>query len=122
MIMPHSARAMVPEVDFVTSFGFGSGGSDRTDLGLDTKGPTLVITDLCLMRPDPETRELVVVSLHPGVSRDQVREATGWDVTFVEELGETPPPREEELEVLRELVERTAAAHAPGDGQKGVRG
>jgi len=118
VIMPHSARAMVPHVDFVTSFGFGSGGTDRTDLGLHTKGPTLVITDLCLMRPDPETKELTVVSLHPGVNPDQVRKATGWDVAFVEDLGETPSPEEAELEVLRDLMARTAQAHAPGMGGK----
>ncbi|MBW3667276.1 MAG: CoA-transferase subunit beta [Actinobacteria bacterium] len=119
VIMPHSPRAMVPEVDFVTSFGFGSGGSDRADLGLVTQGPTLVITDLCLMRPDPETKELTVASLHPGVDREQVRESTGWGVAFGADLGETPPPEQGELEVLRDLMERTAKAHAPGHGREG---
>lgn len=120
VIMPHTARALVPKVDFVTSFGFGSGGSDRADLGLDTKGPTLVITDLCIMRPDPESRKLTVVSLHPGVEKDQVRESTGWEVTFAHDLGETPPPEKQELDVLRDLMERTAKAHAPGkEGDEG---
>ena len=120
VIMAHSARAMVPQVDFVTSFGFGSGGDHRSRLGLASKGPTLVITDLCLMKPDPETKELTVVALHPGVERGQVRDATGWEVAFVDELGETPPPGQDELEVLRDLMERTARAHTPR-GQEGDR-
>lgn len=120
VIMPHSARALVEEVDFVTSFGFGHGGDHRSQLGLATKGPTLVITDLCLMKPDPATKELTVVSLHPGVERGQVRDATGWKVAFSDDLGETPPPGQDELEVLRDLMERTARAHAP-PGQEGDR-
>jgi glutaconate CoA-transferase subunit B len=120
VIMPHSARALVEEVDFVTSFGFGHGGDHRSQLGLTSRGPTLVITDLCLMKPDPDTKELTVVSLHPGVERVQVREATGWEVAFADDLGETPPPGQDELEVLRDLMERTARAHAP-QGQEGDR-
>jgi glutaconate CoA-transferase subunit B len=112
VIMPHSTRSLVPEVDFITSFGFGRGGSERADLGLTTRGPTLVITDLCLMRPDPETKELTVESLHPGVSRDMVIEATGWTPSFAHDLAETPPPSPEELAVLRDLNERTNRAHS----------
>lgn len=120
VIMSHSARAMVPAVDFVTSFGFGSGGDERARLGLGSRGPSLVITDLCLMKPDPESKELTVVSLHPGVGRNQVEDATGWEVAFADDLDETPPPDQDELGVLRDLMERTARAHAPqgheGDG------
>jgi glutaconate CoA-transferase subunit B len=112
VIMPHSTRSLVPEVDFITSFGFGRGGSERADLGLTTRGPTLVITDLCLMRPDPETKELTVESLHPGVSRDMVIEATGWTPSFADDLAETRPPSPEELTVLRDLNERTNRAHS----------
>jgi glutaconate CoA-transferase subunit B len=111
VIMPHSTRSLVPEVDFITSFGFGRGGNERADIGLTTRGPTLVITDLCLMRPDPETKELTVESLHPGVSRDMVLKATGWTPAFADDLAETPPPTPEELAVLRDLNERTNRAH-----------
>jgi glutaconate CoA-transferase, subunit B len=109
--MRHTARGLVERLDFVTSLGFGADGQERRRLGLETKGPTLVITDLCLMRPDAETNELVVWSLHPGVGRQQVADSTGWEVRFSDELGETPPPTAEELAVLRGLHARTAAAH-----------
>ena len=58
---------MVEKIDFFTSFGHGDGGDHRQRLGITTKGPTLLITDLAIWKPDPETKEFTVVSLHPGV-------------------------------------------------------
>ena len=108
----HSPRTFVDTVDFVTSLGHGHAAGDRARAGLTTAGPTLVITDLCMMQPDPQTRELTVTSLHPGVTRDEVQEKTGWDVRFVDDLETTAPPDEQELSVLRELHARTERAHA----------
>src|ERR687884_951492 len=82
VIMAQSRRSFVEKIDFVTSFGFGGGGDERERLGIRTAGPTLVVTDLCVMRPDPETKELTVTSVHAGVSREQITEATGWPVRF----------------------------------------
>jgi glutaconate CoA-transferase subunit B len=109
--MSHSKRAFVEKLDFVTSLGYGKGGDDRKKLGVTTDGPTKVITDLCVLEPDPATKELSVASLHPGVTREQVSAATGWKIKFAEKVAETPPPTEKELKVLRELHARTAAAH-----------
>jgi glutaconate CoA-transferase, subunit B len=111
VIMRQGRRSFVPKVDFITSFGHGEGGDHRQRLGMRTAGPTLVATDLCLMRPDPETRELTVVSIHPGVGREQITEATGWPVRFAEKVEQTHPPTPVELEVLRDLQARTARAH-----------
>ena len=109
--MSHSKRAFVEKLDFVTSLGHGKGGDDRQKLGVTTDGPTKVITDLCVLEPDPVTKELTVASLHPGVTREQVVSATGWKIKFADKVGETPPPTDKELKVLRELHARTAAAH-----------
>jgi glutaconate CoA-transferase subunit B len=111
VVLPQSPRAFVARLDFVTSFGHGEGGDHRARLGLATKGPTKVITDLCILEPDPDTKELAVTSLHPGVSADQVRAATGWPVHFAAQVGETAPPTPDELAVLRDLHRRTAEAH-----------
>jgi glutaconate CoA-transferase, subunit B len=111
VVLPQSPRAFVARLDFVTSFGHGEGGDHRARLGLATKGPTKVITDLCILEPDPDTKELAVTSLHPGVSADQVRAATGWPVHFAAQVGETTPPTDHELAVLRDLHRRTAEAH-----------
>lgn len=112
--LKHSKRAFVDRVDFVTTLGFGRDGKGRDGVPNIGKGPTRVITDLCVMKPDPETKELVVVSLHPGVTREDVVEATGWEIRFAEQLEVTPEPSAKELEVLRELKARTDRAHAAG--------
>ena len=62
-----------------------------------------MITDLGVLRPDPESRELTLTQVHPGVSLDQVREATGWPLQVAAELEDTEPPSDQELRVLREL-------------------
>jgi glutaconate CoA-transferase subunit B len=111
IVMAQSKRSFVDKLDFVTSLGFGKGGDDRAKHGVKTQGPTMIFTDLCIMEPDAKTKELTVVSLHPGVVREQVCDATGWKIKFADTVGETPPPNAKELQVLRELHARTKAAH-----------
>lgn len=112
--MKQSNRGFVEKLDFVTSLGHGKGGSDRADHGVTTKGPTRLITDLAIWQPDVETKEFTVTSLHPGVTRDMVADTVGWKARFAAEVGETPAPTQEELEVLRDLHARTKAAHGGG--------
>ena len=112
IIMAQSKRGFVDKLDFVTSIGHVTGGDSRQKIGVKTKGPTRLITDLALFEPEPETKEMIVVSLHPGVTREQVQENTGWQVRFAAKVAETPPPTAQELDVLRELHVRTARAHA----------
>src|SRR5258708_1173542 len=109
--MALAPRAVVETLPFVTSFGHGSGPGSREALGVATKGPTKVITDLCVLEPDQASRELTVVSLHPGVSAEAVQGQCAWKLRFANDIGETPPPTAEELAVLRELQARTARAH-----------
>lgn len=99
----HNARAFVERLDFITSVGHGEGGDHRQRLGLRGRGPTAVITDLGVLRPDPVTKELTLVSVHPGVDVDQVRNATGWALLVADEVGVTAPPTQVELDVLRAL-------------------
>jgi len=112
IIMTQSQRGFVDKLDFVTTFGHGSGGVHRARLGLKTKGPTKLITDLCIFEPDHESKEMTVVSIHPGATRAQVDGNTGWKVRYADNLNETPAPTAQELTVLRELYARTARAHA----------
>ena len=111
IVMRHHHRAMVERLDFITSLGHGPTGTERRALGLRTAGPVRLVTDLCVMQPDAATNAFEVVSLHPGVSRDQVAEATGWPAAFAAEVEETPAPSAAELDVLRDLNARTARAH-----------
>lgn len=113
MTMKQSLRGMVEKIDFYTSFGHGDGGDHRQRLGISTKGPTLLITDLAVWTPHEETKEFIVRSLHPGVTRQQVQATCGWTVQFDDQVAETPPATPLELQTLRDLNARTKAAHQP---------
>lgn len=111
IIVKQSKRSFVRQLDFITSAGFLTGGDARKHAGIGGSGPVAVITDLCILRPDPESRELTVTTIHPGTTREQIRLNTGWDVRFSAECSETVPPEAYELEALRDLHARTTAAH-----------
>ncbi|MGA7272094.1 MAG: CoA-transferase subunit beta, partial [Acidimicrobiia bacterium] len=70
--------------------------------------------DLGVLRPDPNTNELTLVAVHPGVEIDRVRDDTGWDLEVASDLEVSRPPTSSELQILRELEERTEAAHSRG--------
>jgi acyl CoA:acetate/3-ketoacid CoA transferase beta subunit len=103
MVLRHSTRGFVDRLDFVTSVGHGADPGDRERLGLRGRGPTAVITDLGILRPDPDTAELVLTDLHPGVTVDQARAATGWPLKTASAIGTTAPPTSAELDALRAL-------------------
>src|SRR5262245_24814033 len=111
IIMSQSKRSFSAKLDFITSLGHGTGGTHRERLGVKTKGPTQLVTDLAVFEPDAETREMTITSIHPGVTREQIQDNTGWPVRYAANVNETPPPTAQELEVLRELNARTARAH-----------
>lgn len=111
IIIRQSRRSFVPALDFITTVGHLDGGDARQRAGLPGAGPTVVVTDLCVMEPDPVTRELTVTALHPGSTREQVSAATGWPIRFAADLAQTTPPSAAELQALRALQARTDAAH-----------
>jgi len=117
IVMKHGPRSFVEKLDFLTSLGHGPTGRERNALGLSTEGPTLVVTDLCTMRPDSQTNEFKVASLHPGITAEDVRRNTGWPVQFHETVEQTPPPLDDELRALRDLMQRTARAHGTSVAQ-----
>ena len=119
--MKQSKRGFVEKIDFFTSFGHGSGGDQRRKRGLRTRGPVLLVTDLAVWESDPESREFRVASIHPGVSKNELESTVSWPVKYGPDASATPPPTEFELETLRDLQARTAAAHVKpggkGDGE-----
>ena len=106
VVAPHTTRTFVEKLDFCSTVGHGDGPGARERLGFRGAGPTAVITDLGVLEPDPETKELVLTHVHPGADAAQAREATGWELRVADELGTTEPPSEEELAALRELLSR----------------
>ena len=112
--MKQSRRGMVETIDFFTSFGHGEGGDHRRRMGLDTAGPVALITDLAVWEADPDTGELTVTQLHPGVTAEMVQDTCGWPARFAPDVVQTAPPDDTELSVLRELKANTARANAAG--------
>jgi glutaconate CoA-transferase, subunit B len=104
IIIQHSRRTFVDKVDFVTTVGYGKGYGDRERLGFCGAGPSMVISDLGVLKPDPDTCELVLTAIHPDVEPDDVRAATGWDLHVAADLERTSAPSVSEITALRTLV------------------
>jgi glutaconate CoA-transferase, subunit B len=110
IILRHGKRALVEHLDFITSPSLRAG--DRIEgPGRRGKGPTALVTDLGILKPDPQSRELTLMTVHPGVTVEQARSATGWDLKVAPDLAATPAPTAAELNALRALHERTRRAH-----------
>jgi glutaconate CoA-transferase, subunit B len=111
VILKQSPRTFVERLDFRTSVGFGDGPGSRAALGFTGGGVSAVITDLGVLEPDPETCELRLARIHPGVAVADVVAATGWRLLVAPDLAVSEPPTATELEALRSL--RTAEDREP---------
>ena len=105
VIMRQAQRSFVGELHFRTSPGHSGDPEHDRERGWWGSGPTSVVTDLGTYGFDEATGEMTLLTTHPGVTLDQVRENMGWDPRLAEDLGETPPPTEEELRLLREELD-----------------
>ena len=101
VIMPHERRRFPERVGYLTSPGYGAGGAWRREVGLVRGGPDRVITSLAVLGFDAASGEMILESVHPGVTADEVRAHTGWDLQTAARVGTTAVPTAEELVVLR---------------------
>ena len=101
--MKHEKRRFVEKVDFITSPGFIRGGNTRTESGLPYGGMFRVITEIAVFGFDMETKKIQVMSLNPGVSREEVQDNTGFSLRFDGNLTVNQAPSEVELKTLRQL-------------------
>jgi glutaconate CoA-transferase subunit B len=102
-----SRRSFVEKLDFVTSPGHLLGAGSREETGLRGAGPKLVVTDMALFDFDNAQHEMQLISLHAGASVEQVLAEVGWELRIAASVGETPPPTDEELRMLREDLDPT---------------
>jgi glutaconate CoA-transferase, subunit B len=106
VITPHDKRRFVARVDFLTTPGYLTGPGAREAAGLPPNtGPYKVISTLALMGYDPASKRMRVESLHPGVTAQDVRNNTGFEMLFVDPLPVTPEPTDDELRILRTEVD-----------------
>ena len=109
----HDKRILVPKCDFISAFGWGSGGDDaRTKIGLPGGGPKYVVTPLCVMDFEEGSKRMRLKSVHPGVSVEDVVTNTGFEIIIPKIVPQTEAPSKEELKVLRERIDvRGALRH-----------
>ncbi|MCJ7652042.1 MAG: 3-oxoacid CoA-transferase [Candidatus Lokiarchaeota archaeon] len=102
----HGPRRFMKKVDFITTPGFlyGPGAREEEGLSEDT-GPSRVITDLCLMDFEPESKRMRLIATHPGISIDDVIKATGFELIIADDVETTIPPTEEDLRILHEVID-----------------
>jgi glutaconate CoA-transferase subunit B len=112
VVLKQSARSFVEKLDFRTSAGFLNGHDERARHHIPGAGPTVVITDLGMLKPAVDSRELTLVARYEDVTVEKIRAATGWPLAVADTVEVIPPPNAEELRVLRDLHARTRIAHA----------
>jgi glutaconate CoA-transferase subunit B len=106
VVTMHDRRRFVEKLDFLTTPGYLSGPGAREEAGLPAHtGPYRVITDLAVLGYHDQTKRMQVLSLHPGVSLEQVRAATGFPLQAVDPLATTAAPAEGELDILRREID-----------------
>lgn len=103
VIAPQTKRSFPEKVDFITSPGYVDGPETRLKLGMPGAGPIMVITNLACY--DFENGEMILTSLHPGCTLEQVQENLGWKVKVAADLKTTDPPHPEELRIIREELD-----------------
>jgi glutaconate CoA-transferase subunit B len=103
----HNPRVLVEKCDYISAYGWGSGGPDaRRKLGIPGGGPKYCVTPLCVMDFAEDTRRMRLRSVHPGVGVETVKRETGFTLEVPTTVPETEPPSADELRVLRERVDQ----------------
>jgi glutaconate CoA-transferase, subunit B len=105
VIMRQATRSFVEELDFRTSPGHSGDAAHDAARGWHGSGPTSVVTDLGTYGFDEATGEMTLRTMHPGVTLGDVRASMGWEVRVADDVGETPPPTDEELRLIREELD-----------------
>jgi glutaconate CoA-transferase subunit B len=101
IIINHERRRFLGRVSYITSPGFGDGKDWRERNGLRGGGPSAVITTKGILRFVPDTKEMILISVHPGVTIDEIIENTGWGLKLSSHMEITEPPTKSELKIIR---------------------
>jgi len=111
IMLRQSTRSFVAQLDFKTSAGYIGDPQARSRAGARGMGPQAIITDLGILRPDPETGEFALAALYHGATVADARKATAWELKVFPTVEQIAPPDADELATLRDLQDRTEQAH-----------
>jgi len=110
IVIEHERRNFVDRVDFISGVGYLDGPGARERLGLPGGGPFMILTDKAVFDFDPQTKLARLKSVHPGITVDEVVAGTGYTHDYVpREVPETPPPSNEEIRLIREVIDPRGA-------------
>ncbi|MCX5807094.1 MAG: ketoacid-CoA transferase [Proteobacteria bacterium] len=104
VFMQHDKMRFVEKLDYMTSIGWYKGGDSRERLGLQRGGTLAVVTNLCIMKFDKETKQMYLAEYYPGISINSIAENTGFYIDTSRAV-EAARPTSEELRILREEVD-----------------
>lgn len=100
----HSREVFVAKrVDFITGVGYLTGGKGREKEGIERGGPSKVITDLGIFDFEEESKRMRLISIHPGVTTQKIKENTGFDFLIRAKVEETEPPTRDQLDLIKEI-------------------
>lgn len=103
-----SKRTFVNKVDFITTPGYLEGPGAREKAGLSANtGPYRVITQLAVFGFDDKSKRLKLLTIHPGVTLDEVKDNCSFDIVIPEKYGTSPEPSGKELDILRNQIDPT---------------
>lgn len=101
-VVDHSKRSFAPRVDFVCAVGFGAA---REKAGVRDGCPGVVVSNLGVFDFDEASGKMRLQSLHPGVSIEEVKEKTGFELLIPSKIPETEPPTKEEVDLIRKQID-----------------
>jgi glutaconate CoA-transferase, subunit B len=104
IIMRHEERKIRQAISFITSPGYLSGGDSRSQAGLEG-GPARVITDKAIFSFHPQTRQMMLSSIHPGITLEEVLGTMGFKPLVPEHVAFTEPPTPEQVRLIREVID-----------------
>jgi len=104
IIMRHEARKLKQAISFVTSPGYVTGGDSRAQAGLQG-GPSRVITDKAIFGFHPETKQMMLASIHPGNTLDDVLGTMGFAPVVPQHVPFTESPTKEQVRLIREEID-----------------
>ena len=105
IILRQTKQSFPERIDFLTSPGFIDAGNQRKKYAMPGKGPSLVITDLGVYSFSRKTNEMVLTEIHPGVTKEKIKEHISWEPKISPRLKTTPPPTADEIRIIREELD-----------------
>ncbi len=104
IIMRQDKHRFLEKIDFLTTPGYLNGFNSREKIGLPTgSGPYRVISQLGVYGFDDKSKRMQLLSIHPGITIDQINENSGFEIIIPKKISTTKPPSIKELKILKKI-------------------